>query len=291
MSKKHFSSAIKAATALAGLSSSLEENHLLTSADCIGKANPEKGVANMAGNDDEEDGNLGIPMTFPQILMTILNDEENKNIIAWLPHGKAFFISHRKAFVEKVLNLHFKNNSKYTSFTRKLNRWGFTRVDRGPDEGAYYHMFFQRGNYSLCRHMTCSSSSNNKNYASPFAARQEKPRAALANYPAIVQARTPDVIIPALRRELPSNWPPHAALRQEMPWNWQRGDRCCGQHFVAEQHANCNIFWHPTQMVRNQVSSPSRNLHFLTSSESVDSTLQLRSNQLFYDICRTEMMR
>jgi len=68
MSKKHFSSAIKAATALAGLSSSLEENHLLTSADCIGKANPEKGVANMAGNDDEEDGNLGIPMTFPQIV-------------------------------------------------------------------------------------------------------------------------------------------------------------------------------------------------------------------------------
>ena len=61
MSKKHFSSAIKAATALAGLSSSLKENPLPTSAVCIDEANGEK-------SDDEEEGNLGIPMTFPQIV-------------------------------------------------------------------------------------------------------------------------------------------------------------------------------------------------------------------------------
>jgi len=215
MAKKHFSSATDAASALAGLSSSLEENHLPSAAVNIGRAKPGGGVTNIVGNDDEEDGNLGIPMTFPQILMGILNKGENKNIIAWLPHGKAFFICHRKAFVEKVLNLHFKNNSKYTSFTRKLNRWGFTRVNRGADEGAYYHMLFQRGNYSLCRHMTCNSSSNNKNYASPFAAKQEKPRAAFANSPIIVRGRTPDMFNTASRRGVPSIWPPYAALRQE----------------------------------------------------------------------------
>jgi len=224
-------------------------------------------------------------------LMGILNKGENKNIIAWLPHGKAFFICHRKAFVEKVLNLHFKNNSKYTSFTRKLNRWGFTRVNRGPEEAAYFHMFFQRDNYSLCRHMTCSSSSNDKNCFSHFATQQMKPQAAFANSSAIVQARTTEVMLPALRREVPSNWPSHAALRQEMPWNWQRGDRCCGQNFVGEHHADHNITRQPTQLVRNQVSGPARNLHFLTSLDSTDSGLRLRNQQLHYGISRTEMIR
>ena len=223
--------------------------------------------------------------------MAILDNEENKNIIAWLPHGKAFFISHIKSFVEKVLNFYFKNNSKYTSFTRKLNRWGFTRVNRGPDEGAYYHMLFQRGNYSLCRHMSCNSSSYKKNYASPSAAKQEKPRAAIAISSAVVQVRTPDVIIPTIRREVPSNWPPHAALRQEMPWNWPRRDRFCGQNFMEEHIANRNIFWHPTQFIQNQVSGLVRNQHFLTYSTSIDSTIQLRSQQFFYDNFRTEMMR
>jgi len=68
MAKKHFSSATDAASALAGLSSSLEENHLPSAAVNIGRAKPGGGVTNIVGNDDEEDGNLGIPMTFPQIV-------------------------------------------------------------------------------------------------------------------------------------------------------------------------------------------------------------------------------
>ena len=34
--------------------------------------------------------------------------------------------------------MYFKQ-SKYTSFTRKLKRWGFTRVTTGAEQGAYYH--------------------------------------------------------------------------------------------------------------------------------------------------------
>ena len=37
-----------------------------------------------------------------------------------------------------VLPVYFKQ-SKYTSFTRKLKRWGFTRVTSGTELGAYYH--------------------------------------------------------------------------------------------------------------------------------------------------------
>merc|ERR1712060_621620 len=40
---------------------------------------------------------------------------------------------------------------------RKLNRWGFSRVRRGPEVGSYYHKFFQRGNYKLARVISCKT--------------------------------------------------------------------------------------------------------------------------------------
>eukprot|EP00957_Ditylum_brightwellii_P012030 908669-Ditylum_brightwellii.AAC.1 len=70
--------------------------------------------------------------------MEILSNEENSDIITWLDHGKGFVIIQKKRFVLEVMPKFFKQ-SKYTSFTRKLNRWGFTRVSRGPEMGAYYH--------------------------------------------------------------------------------------------------------------------------------------------------------
>jgi hypothetical protein len=74
-----------------------------------------------------------------------------------LPHGKAFIIYQKKKFANEILTKYFKE-SKYTSFTRKLNRWGFVRVTKGPEIGAYYHKCFQRGNYLLCMQMSCQSS-------------------------------------------------------------------------------------------------------------------------------------
>ena len=47
--------------------------------------------------------------------------------------------------------------SKFTSFTRKLNRWGFTRVPRGPETGAYFHKLFRRDKPELCLQMTSNS--------------------------------------------------------------------------------------------------------------------------------------
>jgi hypothetical protein len=97
-----------------------------------------------------------IPMTFPQKLMQIVSDESTNDVVAWLPHGKGFQIYKKKKFASDVLPKAFKQ-SKYTSFTRKLNRWGFTRVTRGPETGAYYHKYFQRGNTRLCMQMSCQS--------------------------------------------------------------------------------------------------------------------------------------
>ncbi len=78
------------------------------------------------------------PCTFPQKLMAVLDNDQMSDIVTWLPHGKGFIILQKKRFASEIMPLYFKH-SKFTSFTRKLNRWGFTRVTRGPESGAYYH--------------------------------------------------------------------------------------------------------------------------------------------------------
>ena len=93
---------------------------------------------------------------FPQRLMEILSEPFNIDAITWLPHGKAFIIINSQKFSKHILPKYFRK-TKYTSFTRKLNRWNFTRVTRGPDLGAYYHAFFQRGNEALCTQMHCKN--------------------------------------------------------------------------------------------------------------------------------------
>jgi HSF-type DNA-binding len=60
---------------------------------------------------------------FPQRLMEILSDPRSAGIIEWLPHGRAFLVRDRALFAEKVMPLYFSRHAKYSSFTRKLNRW------------------------------------------------------------------------------------------------------------------------------------------------------------------------
>ena len=76
-------------------------------------------------NDDQDDNGCDddCQYIFPQRLMSILSDERNADSICWLPHGRAFIIRNRKLFAEKVMPKFFPRKSKYSSFTRKLNRW------------------------------------------------------------------------------------------------------------------------------------------------------------------------
>ena len=60
---------------------------------------------------------------FPQRLMECLSDPDCQTAISWLPHGKAFIIHHRGLFAERVMPKYFSRKAKYSSFTRKLNRW------------------------------------------------------------------------------------------------------------------------------------------------------------------------
>lgn len=93
---------------------------------------------------------------FPQKLMEILSEPSNSDSIVWLPNGKVFMIVDRNKFAQKVLP-HYFGKTKYASFTRKLNRWNFTRMTRGREPAAYSHEFFQRDNEALCTQMYCNN--------------------------------------------------------------------------------------------------------------------------------------
>ena len=58
-------------------------------------------------------------LTFPEKLMSLLNDGSVDDAMWWLPDGDAFCIQPQR-FLATVLEPHFR--CKYESFTRKLNR-------------------------------------------------------------------------------------------------------------------------------------------------------------------------
>ncbi len=84
--------------------------------------------------------------------MEVLDRGDMDDIITWLPHGRAFIVMHSQQLKEVVLPRFFKQ-SKFMSFTRQLNLWGFKRMTNGTDAGAYYHEFFLRGRPLLCNLM------------------------------------------------------------------------------------------------------------------------------------------
>jgi Heat shock transcription factor len=76
--------------------------------------------------------------------MSILDSHEHQDIISWLPHGRGFIIRDKKRLADLVLPKYFKE-SKYTSFTRRLNRWNFTIQTHGHKEASYFHPMFIQG--------------------------------------------------------------------------------------------------------------------------------------------------
>jgi len=71
-------------------------------------------------------------------LMNLLSCDDKVEIITWLPHGKSFIFLDQKRFVEEVMPMHF-GKCKFASFSRKLYRWGFRQITKGPDAGSYFH--------------------------------------------------------------------------------------------------------------------------------------------------------
>lgn len=85
-------------------------------------------------------------------MLDAMDKTGDKSIVCWQPHGRAFMVHKPKEFVQEVMS-HFFNQTKYASFQRQLNLYGFSRLTHGPDKGAYYHNCFVRGKRHLCKGM------------------------------------------------------------------------------------------------------------------------------------------
>lgn len=85
---------------------------------------------------------------FPWILHKIIEDAEregNQSIVAWMPSGRSFVVYKRDEFMERILPRYFRQ-TKYKSFVRQLNLWGFTYIDQGPDRGSCTYLHHPRAN-------------------------------------------------------------------------------------------------------------------------------------------------
>mmetsp|Transcript_50132 Transcript_50132/g.76231 ORF Transcript_50132/g.76231 Transcript_50132/m.76231 type:complete len:298 (+) Transcript_50132:122-1015(+) len=98
-------------------------------------------------------------LTFPEKMMSLMKfaveQDEETYCVAWLPDGKSFVIRNPDEFTRQVLPKYFKA-TKFSSFTRKLYRWGFRQVNRGigPDDPIIFgNEFFQRDNLVLMTKM------------------------------------------------------------------------------------------------------------------------------------------
>jgi Trp operon repressor len=86
--------------------------------------------------------------------MKVLSNQEFSHAITWMPSGKSFSVLKPKVFTAQILPDHFKS-AKYSSFTRKLHRWGFARHYKGDEAGAFYHKDFQKDRIDLAEMMSC----------------------------------------------------------------------------------------------------------------------------------------
>ncbi|KAI2501075.1 hypothetical protein MHU86_13366 [Fragilaria crotonensis] len=96
-------------------------------------------------NNRNPKGVMAVP--FPVKLHEMLDHIEQdglSHVVSWQPHGRCFVVHNQQQFVDVIMPHYFKQ-TKFPSFQRQLNLYGFNRLTSGPDRGGYYHEFFLRG--------------------------------------------------------------------------------------------------------------------------------------------------
>ncbi|KAL7525525.1 hypothetical protein ACHAXR_002539 [Thalassiosira sp. AJA248-18] len=78
-------------------------------------------------------------------------DTEYSSAVSWVEEGNAFSIHDKVTFMNLIVPMFFKQ-TKFRSFTRQLNIWGFKRSSTdGPTKGAWRHEHFVRGSVDSLR--------------------------------------------------------------------------------------------------------------------------------------------
>lgn len=100
-------------------------------------------------------GKVGNSQHFPTNLHILLDEAEkaeHAHIVSWCDQGQSFKIHDQEALVP-LLAKYFRQ-TKFKSFLRQLQSYGFHRTTRGCDKGVVSHPYFVRGRRSLCFRMT-----------------------------------------------------------------------------------------------------------------------------------------
>ena len=77
-------------------------------------------------------------LTFSQKVHEILSTKEYEPFVGWMSHGRAFRVHIPKIFEEQICSKYF-GHSRYSSFLRLLNNYGFKHITQGPDRNCHYH--------------------------------------------------------------------------------------------------------------------------------------------------------
>jgi len=104
---------------------------------------------------------------FPVKLLKLLSNPEYSHIIRWMPHGRSWRVLQPDLFSKELLPKYFSNQSKYASFMRQVNGWGFKRITRGEDRNSYYHELFVRDNPHLAMTMSRKKASEDEGKEEP----------------------------------------------------------------------------------------------------------------------------
>jgi len=100
-------------------------------------------------------GKVGNSQHFPTNLHILLDEAEKANhshIVCWSSQGQSFKIHDQEALVP-ILAKYFRQ-TKFKSFLRQLQSYGFHRMTRGVGKGTVSHPLFVKGRRSMCFRMT-----------------------------------------------------------------------------------------------------------------------------------------
>jgi len=89
-------------------------------------------------------------LSFPLKLWHIM--EREPKVFKWNLEHESFRIIDEDELVNRVLQQHFRT-SRFSSFTRNLNIYGFKKIAKGEFAGSYYHPDFKRGGFAAVTQM------------------------------------------------------------------------------------------------------------------------------------------
>ncbi|KAL7546257.1 hypothetical protein ACHAWF_009591 [Thalassiosira exigua] len=90
--------------------------------------------------------------TFPARMHAILTHPSLMDVVGWHPNGRSWRILKPRDFEVRILARFFEH-SKFSSFVRQVNGWGFRRLVDSNYKNAYYHEYFLRSMPWLCKKM------------------------------------------------------------------------------------------------------------------------------------------